>query len=58
MQRQVMVKAFHIIDYLNSNQESNALKESPCDWFFKLMDHGIAEIPAGYKKEQLRVQIK
>lgn len=53
-----MVKAFHIIDYLNSNQESNALKESPCDWFCKLIDHGIAETPAGYKKEQLKVQIK
>ena len=53
-----MVKALHKLDDLNGNQENSAHKESPDDLFGKLIGQSIAEIPDGYKKEVLKVQIQ
>ena len=58
LRRQVMVKALHKLDDLNGNQENSAHKESPDDLFGKLIGQSIAEIPDGYKKEVLKVQIQ
>lgn len=43
-----MVRAFHKLDDLNSNQESSSHKESLDDFFGKkLIGQSIAEIPDG-----------
>ena len=53
-----MVKALHKLDDLNGNQENSAHKEGPDDLFGKLIGQSIVEIPDGYKKEVLKVQIQ
>ena len=58
LQRQVMVKALRKLDDLNGNQENSAHEESPDNLFGKLIGQSIAEIPDGYKKEVLKVQIQ
>ena len=53
-----MVKALHKLDDLSGNQENSAHKESPDDLLGKLIGQSIAEIPDGYKKKVLKVQIQ